>query len=359
MRRRRKRPTPPTRGGACAPGGSGSLSRAQDAQAGEGRGKSAFFFECGPRTWRHGERGIALIAVLWVMVVLAALAASFSTSTRTQVNLARNMVGAAEAEAIADAGVVRAGAGLALTVRQGGLRADGTVYAWRFGGGEARFVIEDEGGKIDLNAASRTLLRDLLEVAGAGREADLLADAIIAYRRGGLVQDPEAAASFGGGAGEGDGAGGGADGAGFAVVGELQRVPGMSGQLYRLIAPVLTVYGEQPEPDAGAAPPLVREALARRQNRGQAEPPRPEDLEAGVPLLGGPLEILAEGTFARRSPLGIFTVHCEGRSRGGAVFVREAIIAGDYGGDSPFIVRAWRQGRRMLFSRPGEPDPFL
>jgi hypothetical protein len=132
----------------------------------------------------------------------------------------------------------------------------------------------------------------------------------------------------------------------------------MTGPLYRRLAPALTVYGEQPEPDAQAAPPLVREALARRQNRTQAEPPRPEEIEP-TPLPAGALEVLAEGSFARRSPIGIFTIHCEGRSRGGAVFVREAVIAGDYGGDSPFSIRAWAQGRRMLFPRPGQPDPFL
>jgi general secretion pathway protein K len=306
---------------------------------------------------RDGERGVALIAVLWIMVVLASLAASFATSTRTQVNLARNMVAAVEAEAIADAGVVRAAAGLAVSLRQGGLRADGTVYAWQFGGGEARFFIGDEGGKIDVNTAPPALLRDLLDVAGAGRDAQGLAEAIVAYRTGDAPP-----------AGEGDDAATGVEeepvetggGARFALLSELQRVPGMTGEIYRLIAPALTVYGEQPEPDARAASPLVRETLARRQNRRQAEPANPDDIEEAPPLpAGGPLLVLAEGSFARRSPLGIFTVHCEGRSRNGAVFVREAVVAGDYGGDSAFSIRAWSQGRRVLFPRRGEADPFL
>ncbi|HYN38598.1 MAG TPA: hypothetical protein VES39_05045 [Rhodospirillales bacterium] len=297
--------------------------------------------------------------MLWVMVVLAALAASFSTSTRTQVNLARNMVAAAEAEAIADAGIARAAAGLAVTVRQGGLRADDTVYAWQFGGGEVRFVISDEGGKIDLNTASRTLLRDLLEVVGADRDAEPLADAIVAYRSGrpageGGRETADGVEEETGLANAGEGS------APFALLAELQRVPGMTGELYRLIAPALTVYGEQPEPDARAAPPVVREALARRQNRRQTEPGQPDEAEEAVPLpAAGPLMILAEGSSARRSSLGIFTVHCEGRSRRGAVFVREAVIAEDYGGGSPFSIRAWNQGRRMLFPRPGEAEPFM
>jgi hypothetical protein len=134
----------------------------------------------------------------------------------------------------------------------------------------------------------------------------------------------------------------------------------MTGEIYRLIAPALTVYGDQPEPDARAAPPIVREALARRQNREQPEGPQVEEAEETAPLPpGGPLSVLVEGTFARRSSLGIFTVHCEGLSRTGAVFVREAVIAGDYGGGSPFSIRAWTQGRRMLFPRPGDAEPLL
>ena len=42
-------------------------------------------------TDRH-ERGIALIAVLWVIVLLAIVAASFLTGTRTDTRLARNLV---------------------------------------------------------------------------------------------------------------------------------------------------------------------------------------------------------------------------------------------------------------------------
>lgn len=290
------------------------------------------------------------------MVVLASLAASFGISTRTQVNLARNMVAAVEAEAIADAGVIRAAAGLAVSLRQGGLRADGTVYAWQFAGGEARFFIGDEGGKIDVNTAPPGLLRDLLDVVGAGREAQGLAEAIVAYRGGDAPPGGEGDDPL---AGVEEEPGGAAGAVRFALLSELQRVPGMTGEVYRLIAPALTVYGEQPEPDARAASPLVRETLAR-QNRRQAEPAKPDDMEEAPPLPpSGPLLVLAEGSFARRSPLGIFTVHCEGRSPNGAVFVREAVVAGDYGGDSAFSIRAWSQGRRVLFPRRGEADPFL
>jgi general secretion pathway protein K len=304
----------------------------------------------------RGDSGIALIAVLWVMVVLAALATSFSTSTRTQVNLVRNMAEAAAAEAIADAGIARAAAGVVLPVAQGGLRTEQTIYAWQFAGGEARFLISDEGGKIDLNAASHTLLRDLFEVAGADRrQADALAGAIVAYRGGG------ASASGGNGVAEGY-AGAEENGpfasepgrAPFAVLEELQQVPGMSLDIYQRVAPALTIYSGQADPDAKAAVPEVREVLTRARGRAIDEGEGGARDEAWPPPPLGPLSILREGTFARQSGVGAFSIHCEGRSAGGAVFARDAVVAIDYGGGRPYSIRAWRQGRRMLFARRGE-----
>lgn len=299
----------------------------------------------------RSESGIALIAVLWVMVVLAALAASFSTSTRTRVNLARNIGEAAAAEAIADAAVSRAAAGLALPISEGGIRTDQTIYQWPFAGGLARFVISDEGGKIDLNLASRTLLRDYFDVVGiGGGEAEALADAIVRYRfgsAGDALSDESDGENGEGFAGDGGSAP-------FIVLEELQRLPGMTGDIYRRIAPALTIYSDQPDPDADAALPAVREARARAQGRRADEERTSTVEEPWPPPPPGPLSILREGSFAPRSMAGVFTIHSEGRSAGGAIFVREAVVAIEYGGDRPYVVRIWRLGRRFLFPRTGD-----
>jgi general secretion pathway protein K len=165
------------------------------------------------------QRGLALVTVLWVLVLLALIAASFTHTTRTEVNLTRNLIEAARAEALADAGVNRAilgllaGAGGAgggiefgdeieqLLIARPGLRhvlearpeiqaaqeaqeadaaqeseagdpgapllgagawrVDGTVYAWAYGGGELRIAVTGEAGKIDLNGAPDELLYGL------------------------------------------------------------------------------------------------------------------------------------------------------------------------------------------------------
>ncbi len=287
------------------------------------------------------------------MVVLAALAASFSTSTRTQVNLARNLVEAARAEAIADAGVARAAAGLVAPLDQGGMRADGTVYAWQFAGGEARFSMTDEGGKIDLNMASRTLLRDLLSVIGVDRrQAETLAGAILAYR-GGADGDEQFDANA-------DVANGAAEFPDesrmtpFALVDELQQVPGMTGDIYQRLAPALTIYSGQPSPDDNAALPEVRAALAASRGRREVPANEPRADEAPPLPADGPLSIVSEGSLAARSAVGVFTVHCEGRGPGDGLFARDAVIAIEYGDGKPYSIRLWRQGRRQLYARRGE-----
>ena len=46
-------------------------------------------------------RGIALVIVLWGLVLLAVIAAAFTTETRTEVTLARNLVENAKAKLVA------------------------------------------------------------------------------------------------------------------------------------------------------------------------------------------------------------------------------------------------------------------
>ena len=61
---------------------------------------------------KNSHRGLALVTVLWVLVLLALIAASFTLTTRTEVNITRNLIDNAQAEALADAGVYWAILGL-------------------------------------------------------------------------------------------------------------------------------------------------------------------------------------------------------------------------------------------------------
>ncbi len=46
------------------------------------------------------QRGVALVTVLWVLMLLALIAASFMRTTRLEINLTRNLIESAKAEAL-------------------------------------------------------------------------------------------------------------------------------------------------------------------------------------------------------------------------------------------------------------------
>ena len=125
---------------------------------------------------------------------------------------------------------------------------------------EVRFVIDDEGGKIDLNAASEELLASLFRVVGVvPKEAEALAAAIADFRdddhdrRANGAEDRDYAR---------DKSMEGAKDAPFQVIEELLQVKGMTGTLYRAVAPAVTVFTGAEQPEEKVAPPAVVAALA-------------------------------------------------------------------------------------------------
>ena len=53
----------------------------------------------------RSRRGVALIAVLWVVLLLSVIAGSLAMLTRTELGLSRNLVLSAKAEALAEGGI--------------------------------------------------------------------------------------------------------------------------------------------------------------------------------------------------------------------------------------------------------------
>jgi general secretion pathway protein K len=296
------------------------------------------------------QRGIALIAVLWVMTLLAAIAGAFMISTRTEVRVAQNMVGQAQAKALADAGVQRAIAGLLAPEAERRWVADGRVYAWDFAGGRVDIAIEDEGGKVDLNAAPIELMAGLFRSAGIpAPKAQALADAIADWRDEDELRRAD-----------------GAEDADYRAAGlaygtpdrpleaneVLQNILGVTPDIYRRVAPWVTVYSRGSGVNPATAP---RTVLAAVPNITEA------DIDAilaarGLDLRAANAALLRFQVYARylsRPTAEAFTVRAAGRHQGGAVFVREAVVrlAGD--SDRPYVVLAWRQGTRA----PGEIAP--
>ena len=304
------------------------------------------------------KRGIALISVLWISVLLSLVAASFTRTSRTEINLTRNLVENARAEAAADAAVNRAVLGLFNRPSQGGFRVDGTVYHWRFGESEILFRVEDEGGKVDINSASLEFLRKLFRAIELSPQvARELSAAILDfrdfdddreqggaedrdYRQANLLQEAKDAP--------------------FELIEELQQVIGMTTRIYERLKPYVTVYSGQSTPYSPIAAPLIQEILKKdagfaRRDEDEASEDDEEQLiddgEEGTAILlseEDPQPLNEEGTDAR-SPVGIFTIHAEARTEGGGVFARKAVVRVAARRNRGMRIFAWTPAPLALF----------
>ncbi len=276
---------------------------------------------------RHKQRGIALLMVLWVLILLGLIAASFLRETRLGTSLARNITENAKAEALAEAGIQRAMVGL-LDPDPTTRWRTGTAYNFAFGEGMVVVLIEDEGGKIDLNRAPAPILLALLEAAGADSErARALVDAIYDFRdadqerRGAGAEDPDYLA-----AGLEDGA----KDAPFDETEELMQVLGMTREMHDAIRPYVTVYSRRGRINLLTAPEFVLRAIPNL---------KPEQLE----------KILADRADAARLDrirADVVTVRAEAVTRGGGAFTREAVLRQSEEAEQPFTILDWRQAWR-------------
>jgi general secretion pathway protein K len=210
------------------------------------------------RAGRAGQRGIALLAVLWAVAVLAVLAMDVLLASRREALHGRDRLEHARLEAAAEAG-------LALAVRALLRNAPAAALGpHEFDGSRILVGLEPEAGKVDLNAAAPELLRALLLGLGVpGGQALALAAAIIDWR------DPDQVPERGGLELEGYRQQGRAvppRDAEFQSVAEMADLAGMTPELLERLAPLVTVHHRRPEPEFALAAPPVRQALllARR-----------------------------------------------------------------------------------------------
>jgi len=143
---------------------------------------------------RANHEGVILIALLWIMTILSVIALSFSRETFVEVAAARNQRDLVDAYYIARAG-------MATTIYQlyqkmlipqtnlPGLQAlepDGIdlgTVAGKFGNGEYVVDVQDESGKVNLNAVAADQLQALVEVIGIPKpDSDIIVDSILDWR---------------------------------------------------------------------------------------------------------------------------------------------------------------------------------
>ena len=301
---------------------------------------------------RARQRGVALVLVMWVSVLLAVIASSFIIERRTEWLIVRNSGSLARAEAAATAGVMAAVQQLYRgDASPDRWMKDGKVHDWAFDGVPVRVVIRDESAKIDINTAAEPLLRGLFTSTGLTEdEAAQMVDAIIDWRDADSLKRPR-------GAEEADYRAAGLpykpSNEPFQAIEELQLVLGMRPEIYRRIAPSITVFSRQVGINVhlasrdvllaipGATPQEVDDYIARREAARAANETLPP-----FPLAG----VLAAGTSM------IATISSEARLDDGVSFGREAAALLRPVPRRPVSFLAWRESTAAPVAASADPS---
>jgi general secretion pathway protein K len=299
----------------------------------------------------RGNRGFALIIVLWAGVLLSVIAASFAFTMRVETRLAGNLVERAQAEAIAEAGIRRGIVALLAHPRDPRWVTDGRVYELPLDDGRMLIRLRSENGKIDLNGAPEALIQGLLrslaesgELSDPGR-AQSIAAAILDWR------DPDNRVRSDGAEDrnyKGSGLPFGARDGAFLSVAELNLVLGVDADAYAQLAPWVTVYSWAPQVDPMTAPRQVLLAIPGLDPGSvdrfiaAREASYASQLADDGESVRLPLELLSPGArYLSRADSKVYTVDAVGEQRGGTRASRRAVIQLTGDTRKPYMIVAW------------------
>lgn len=291
------------------------------------------------------ENGVALILVLWMLVLLTAIAQNLSFSSRVDLLATGNLASQARAEAIADAAVHRAIHQLSQPAPLPGAvvdtarwKADGLARLWHFQEADLQVTIIGESGKIDINAAPPPLLEGLFVSVGIDQAtAQILVDAMLDWRDSdelrrlqGAEKPEYLAAGLRQGPANRD----------FIAIDELQQVLGFSAALFQRIETLITVHSRQPGIDPATAPRDVLLALpnASPELVDQYVQQRQALLEQGLPPLPFPL---AQGLSASTNS-SVSSILAEVILSDNTRFIRQAVVRLNGSPTDPVSILAWR-----------------
>jgi general secretion pathway protein K len=288
------------------------------------------------------ERGIALVLVLWVVTLLSVIAGSFVYGARSAAMVAGNQVSIAKLRALADAGVHRGVYELAKPQADAERwTANGSKHAISLDEAEIILVMRDESAKIDINTANEALLKGLLLSVGLDEDgASHLLDAIVDWRDGDDLTRPQGAERD---RYESLGLSYIPTNAPFKTVDELNRVIGVTPDLYRKLVDALTVYSRLPGINSTLAPRQVLMALpkATEADVDAYLAQREDALSAGLV----PTAFPQAAGFETAEGAGVYNFRSIAKVTDGAQFVRDAVVRIGQDPKQPFSFLHWQEGR--------------
>ena len=180
-----------------------------------------------------------MIMVLWMIVVMMSMTATLLYAVKTETQMVSYARENAQARAFTEAAAHYTVMQLFLPPDQRDIRVGGGATAWNYAGYQAVIRVVGENGLVDINQASRPLLKRVLEQVGViDDDAETMLDRIEDFR------DPDDLKHLNGAEDddyESEGLEYGAKDAPFERIEELQQVFGMTASLYEALSRYLSV----------------------------------------------------------------------------------------------------------------------
>jgi general secretion pathway protein K len=284
---------------------------------------------------RQPERGAALVVVLWGIALIAAAVIAIGMTSRSESLIGRNTLENARARQAAEAGV-QLGLHRLLSYPRGAHLFDGSPATWHDGLATVALAIQDEEGKVDVNAASFDLIAGALRSAGLPAAQARFAACQIVARRG--LVDPQCLA---------DGQPPPAVEPGIlAAIEELRRLIGIDDALYARLTRSVTVFSGSAAIDPRVAPrdallavPTLSEGFIDNyiEHRAMSQAANSSGDLSG---LGG--ELRDRRYFALTTGRS-FTISAQATTPDGGRYRAEMVVRLTFRADQPYAVLAWRE----------------
>lgn len=287
---------------------------------------------------KRSQRGSVLLLAVWLLFLLSGIALGVAATVGTDTHLTRNLIEEAQAKHAAQAAIYRIVLAL-LDRRSAETDAEPPRRSFDIAGSHVETSVEDECGKIDLNTGWGLLVRGLTGWA-AGKDAALdVGQKLLDWR------DPDRSRRPGGAEDRDYESAGYPYGARDGVldsVGELRLVRGVTPEIYRRLAPYVTVNclnaGVDPlvasKTVLAAVPGLDRGALLRFLDDRNRLPV--EAAEAAAQSLG------AGSRYLEISPRTAFAITATATHGSGARITWRAVVWITGNAARPFVFRTWQ-----------------
>ncbi|GGI33714.1 hypothetical protein GCM10010987_75760 [Bradyrhizobium guangdongense] len=271
----------------------------------------------GPRPSLRERRGFALITVVWGLGLLTLLGAAVIVGARYRARAAT-----ADGSVLSSAAAAESAVNFAIASILSPTPNISFPMKCRLPGGEqAEIMVEEEVGKIDINAASLTTLEHFFSAAAHDKAlGSRIAQNIVNFRK--PLQRRETATQTTSSSNQPAPTNPANEikSSGFSTILELDQVDGMSPALLRFALRYTTTLSGRVEPAPDAMTPALR--LLMGLDQGGMEPRRPT-----LP--------------------GQFTIRADVRASDGSRYIREALVSFGASSAQPFAIREWRRGDIM------------